>query len=550
MKTEGRQWLCMSALILMAVVLIILSAPVFYLNDDVTMRSILSGAYTGSPDGHAVYMQYPLTGILAVLYRLIGFVPWMEVLFVGSVFCCMFLFARSFESKVQGTLIALAVYIPFVLYMHYTLVAALLAATACYLLVKGDKGIRSGILLLLAFLIRKQVGLLSLPFILCAFIFRVIHIPAQERKRECIDKAKWFAVLAISMLLCSVIHGICYSSEDWKAYSSYNDARTLLYDYTDFLSTESYKENCEAYGMTSTEYDVLYHYNNMLEPSIDAIRMQEIADKVLAGMDGKVVNVSTIKDSIYRYYLQVRYNDTPYNYIWFGMVCLLAIVCICCKGWLQLGVLGALEIGRSLVWTYLIWQGRFPERVSVSLYLIEIMLLLGMLQTMASKEKEPNTKKVLVGWGLAVLLIFACAFEWQDIFRELEHRHKVQKDWDTLKEYCAESPETIYMMDVFSVVPYAENQYTKDSENMKIMGGWLSASPLSEQVFAEMEAKDAAEALLNDKVRLLVNEEKELQWLESYLEGRFGDCELVSCDRIKLQEGGAFSVFKVRRSAP
>ena len=30
--------------------------PVYYLNDDVTMRSIVSGACTGVPDGHAVYM--------------------------------------------------------------------------------------------------------------------------------------------------------------------------------------------------------------------------------------------------------------------------------------------------------------------------------------------------------------------------------------------------------------------------------------------------------------------------------------------------------------
>lgn len=550
MKTTGRKWLGMSALFLVIVVLNILSTPVFYLNDDVTMRSILSGAYTGTPDGHAVYMQYPLTGILALLYRMAGFIPWMEVLFVGSVFCCMVFFAKSFESWLQGILLALAVYIPFMLYMHYTLVSALLAATACYLLVKGDKGIRSGLLLLLAFLIRRQVGLLSLPFVLCAYVFRVLHVPAQERKRECTEKAKWFVILAIGMLLCSVIHGICYSSEEWKEYSSYNDARTLLYDYTDFLSTESYKENCEAYGMTSTEYDVLYHYNNMLEPSIDAERMQEIADKVSAGMDGKVINVATIKDSIYKYYLQVRYNDTPFNYIWLGTVCLLAVVCICCKAWLRLGVLGVLEIGRSLVWIYLIWQGRFPERVSVSLYLIEILLLLGMLQMTASKVKWNAAKKVWVEWGLTVLLISACAFEWKDIFRELEYRHEVQKDWEALKEYCAERPETIYMMDVFSVVTYAESQYSKDLENMKIMGGWLSASPLSEQVFAQMGAKDAAEALYSGRVRLLAKEEKELHWLESYLEGRFGDCELVSCDRIQLPEEGAFSVYEVRRSAP
>ena len=96
MKAAGRKWLCIGTLFIVTVVLIILSTPVFYLNDDVTMRSILSGAYTGTPDGHAVYMQYPLSGVLAILYRVVGFIPWMELFFVGTVLTGMFFFAETF----------------------------------------------------------------------------------------------------------------------------------------------------------------------------------------------------------------------------------------------------------------------------------------------------------------------------------------------------------------------------------------------------------------------------------------------------------------------
>ena len=60
-----------------------LCRPVFYLNDDVTMRSILSGSYTGVPDGHVVYMKYPLTGMLSLLYRLTDKLPWLELFFAG-----------------------------------------------------------------------------------------------------------------------------------------------------------------------------------------------------------------------------------------------------------------------------------------------------------------------------------------------------------------------------------------------------------------------------------------------------------------------------------
>ena len=65
------------------------AAPVYYLNDDVAMRSILSGAYTGSPDGHAVYMGYPLSALLSALYGLtekLGlFIPWFDLFLAGCI---------------------------------------------------------------------------------------------------------------------------------------------------------------------------------------------------------------------------------------------------------------------------------------------------------------------------------------------------------------------------------------------------------------------------------------------------------------------------------
>ena len=47
------------------------------------MRDILSGAYAGVPDGHAVYMKYPLTGMLSLLYRLTGKIPWFSAFLAG-----------------------------------------------------------------------------------------------------------------------------------------------------------------------------------------------------------------------------------------------------------------------------------------------------------------------------------------------------------------------------------------------------------------------------------------------------------------------------------
>ena len=50
--------------------------PVDGINDDWGMYSILSGAYTGTPDAHVMFFLYPLSWLLAKLYTLWRFIPW------------------------------------------------------------------------------------------------------------------------------------------------------------------------------------------------------------------------------------------------------------------------------------------------------------------------------------------------------------------------------------------------------------------------------------------------------------------------------------------
>lgn len=546
MKITEKKWFGYVTLSVVMIVIMIVRPPVFYLNDDVAMRSILSGAYTGTPDGHAVYMKYPLTGVLALLYRILGVVPWMELFFAISIFLCMSFFADCFVSRMMGCVLAFGIYMPFVLYMHYTLVAALLAATAVFLLVKGHMGIKAWMLLLLSFLIRSQVGLLSLPFVICAWVWRMGLLDGGQRKQESIRMLKWGASWIAAVLCCSLIHSVCYSSPEWKEYLDYNDSRTLLYDYTNFLSVDTYGENCTAYGMTSTEYNILYNYNNMLDSSIDAKRMEEIADKVFESMKPAGDLFSSVKNSVRQYITHIRYDDAPFNYIWLGAVLILGCCCVLGKRWFMLGIVAVLELGRSFVWIYLIWKGRFPQRVSQSLYLLEILLLLGMLMTLANGINPAEKVKKIAAWGLTVALLFSCLSQWRNTFDELKYRDDVQKDWETVKEYCEERPETIFFADVFSVVQYAEKQYTRDCENIVLLGGWLSASPLTGEIFDKIGVADAGAALYDGKeVKLLAVKDRDVQWLEAYLQERFGPCELKETGVIVLQDGRDLAEYKV-----
>lgn len=49
----------------------------FYdLNDDVLMKDILAGVYTGTPEGHNIQMLWPVSAFISLFYRAAGDIPW------------------------------------------------------------------------------------------------------------------------------------------------------------------------------------------------------------------------------------------------------------------------------------------------------------------------------------------------------------------------------------------------------------------------------------------------------------------------------------------
>ena len=49
------------------------------LNDDVLMKEILSGNYTGVPEGHNIQMLWLISAAISLLYRIVRIAPWYGV---------------------------------------------------------------------------------------------------------------------------------------------------------------------------------------------------------------------------------------------------------------------------------------------------------------------------------------------------------------------------------------------------------------------------------------------------------------------------------------
>ena len=157
----------------------------------------------------------------------------------------------------------------------------------------------------------------------------------------------------------------------------------------------------------------------------------------------------------------MRYNDLPYNYIWMITVALLVLGFVWTKKWKQLMVLMVLLAGRSAIWLTLIWQGRFPQRISLTLYIVELLLLLSMGMVFLKETqllKGHNSKWPAM--GLTLLLVVLGVFQWTNTNVKIEKQIQLQNQWEVICKYCEASSETTYLTDVFSIVKYAGTHYS------------------------------------------------------------------------------------------
>lgn len=537
LKIPVSKYLC-PLILLLAMLLAGKSCPqIFYLNDDLMIRKILNGTYTGTPDGHAVYMLYPLTGFLALLYKVLPAVPWFELFLSGCIWCCMFLIAEKFHNKIAGMIFVLAAFLPFYVYRHYTVVAAVVAAAAVFLLCRSKERVSSVLLLWLAYMIRSQVGLLSLPFAAAALVWQLLGA-RQDWRQELKGICKYAGILGMGLVLISGINHFYYSSEQWQSYFAYNEARTELFDYTNFFSAEKYTENYEAFGMTREESQILTEYYTMLDGSIDSDRLQEIAGTITSGMWEELELKGIVENCLLKYYLEMRFNHKPYNVICVLAYIVLALCMLLCRRWWELGFLGVFAAGRSAVWLFLIWKDRFPERVALSLYQIELLLLLAVGMTVLRELWEGVlARKVWIARTGTCALVLICLIvgrgQWQETRNKVFRFGYAQDTWQAVRDYCEENPQTTFFWDVFSLSECYDTSDALKPTNVLMIGGWLTESPLAKERLEALGGKDAAEVLYsNDNVRLLANDTYDVTWLQEYFANRFGNCELVATNHI------------------
>ena len=510
-KLTSRSRVCLLLLItaLPFAVLSLIAAPLYILNDDLQIASVLSGAYSGTPDLHTVYMRAPVSFLLSLLYRILPMVPWFGVFLCGTVFLCAFLVMRSCAGKAEDPkqffFNILPVYGAVLLFHlllfwqpHYTVVAACAGATAIFLMIRipGDASTREQRLpylpvfglLLLCDQIRSQVFFMLLPFVGMAVLFCFLR---QEKKREWLKKVL-FLWLGFVLLWTGLyaLHRTAYAGEEWQEYLKLNQARTELYDYTLVWESSEAREWYRECGVTDDAYPLYRYYDLLPDTTVTAERLAKMAE--FQESSRTVTGGHRLKNVLYD--LRVRTlgtgenSDFPYAYLVIFLYIATAILALMEKKYRLLLPLFGSGSFHVLIYGWLIWQGRAPERVTMSLYMTESFLLLAMFLTFMKKE-------LLRGLLAALLLLFALIPAVVDAFVGYREQNSVNYADDVIYSFMADHPDEFFLLETSAAVNCTAPVFRQNlsERNYVLMGGWLFGSPLQKEKLQAFGYADVAD---------------------------------------------------------
>ena len=519
----------------------------FDLNDDVLMKDLLSGSYTGVPAAHNIQMLYPISLLISLVYRLIRNADVYGIFLCLCQYGCLFLILYKTLELVKNVrwkvvvvvaeiLFAIGTLTGHFVYAQYTFTVAMMAGTAAFLVITGEgrkNRIIVCLIIWLSFLVRSEMLLLMLPITGMAWGYRFVTDLKDTDKSEKEIRTiyiRWAIILFVGLIVCEGFDTIAYSSSKWSEFRALFDARTELYDYQTIPEYESNKEFYDSIGLDETEVELLFNYNFGLDSEIDSKVMAKVAAyaksiKEETPMPLRISNA--FSKYIYRLHhfgfqegFEYPQTDAPWNLIILIMYLAVFFTYLSKKkqGLIGIVYLAALFIVRTLLWMYILVGERDPIRITHGLMFAEIALFLGiMIRAMSSEESKTYVRAGLI--LIAAISIIYIPNTMTITVTEGKDRYLVNEPYNELYEYIGSNTEDFYWIDVYSSVSYSEKMFkgTDNSlDNYDILGGWACKSPLQDSKLEAFGYEDIQSSLLSDNAYLVIKKDHSTDWLVSY----------------------------------
>ncbi len=516
--------LCAAAAALYFLLIFILIPFTYGINDDMTLRDIASGAVSGTPDGHLIYVQYVLGKLISLLYMAVQGIDWYALVWLGLMLFCFGLLLyrtaalcrcikRSLLAGLFGALVLFTlVYLDYFVNFQYTIVASITGGTAVffYFTMDPEKPLyvrlrEYAVIALLAWItycIRSQVFMLAVPFGAVLFL--------GKKKIRIAEKAMFLAAVLAGIFVVFIIERGAYSSQEWKDFRNFNQARTEIYDY---YGVPPYSENeafYESIGMEECDVVNLERYRLYFTDGLETGKLEETAEYAEKLWKETQTPIQRVKNGIK---LAAKGFGAESNLL-VNIAAKLFLAAVLIRGWKRrrkdFWMGGSLLLIEGALWLYLGCEGRLPDRVGAALLITEFSCALALLfhGCMDEGKEVSLVKSRVLAAGFFVLAAAVCGLHIASVREERMSAARRNEEFERFNAYFAEHSENVYFYPVDFSGDYTENLRIFRSfevSNGFPLGGWLTFSPLREAGLGKYGIQEVDKALIEkDNIYLVM----------------------------------------------
>lgn len=547
---------------------------IYSTNDDLFIKSIVSGEVTGKPEFRGIYLGVLVGFIISRLYLLIPTLPWYGLFLclcqMLAMLVVLYQCLRHTEKKGNKIIVLLlfclissGIQIQHFAFIQYTVVAAIVGAASIFSFIITEEreeplqffkaNLPSFLLFILSLSIREKATLMLMPIAGMLWLFKWLNGPKPFSRKRIMAYFGYMGIILVLLAGIKVVDRAAYSQESWQKFLDYTRAREQITDYYGYPDYEKYKDLYEQYGISYESYiGAAEHYQILIDENINAEFMQAIATVAREDSRENFSLQSRIKETIINFINRnLDYSDRPLNLFVYTAYAIITLLALIGRKYRALLCEAFLLTGRMVSWFYLIWNGRYPERVTQGLYFGELLSLLAIglfFQLFSTKKKMA----LVISIGLFGILTICCGMKKAaKVQGAVEGRLFTSTAYNQLKEYCASHPDHLYLLDMHSVEYYTEDIFDNQEYrylNFMTLGSWLPKSPLYTEKLHNIGITNLEEAILESSEIFFVfkdDEGIEPDYLYQYFSMKYPQRSFHIADIFKADNGDTFFILQL-----
>ncbi len=465
--------------------------PVDGINDDWGMYSILSGAYTGTPDAHVMFFLYPLSWALSRLYRLWSFVPWYGLFQHAVQILCLFTVYRRIlrirqrhnpQAALWPPALTAFILLFFIMNLNvmaeaqYTTTAGLAAAAAlfCFITSRINQSnigffldnIPTLLLAWVSFSMRQNIFYLMVPMAGMLWLSKWMIAFKNEYEDAAVKLLGFALFLGAGMGVLWGANAAAYSSSEWSDFRKINHYRERVGDFYGWPAYEECPDDLAAMGLDEEAY--LYRMSGAPHIGYDMSvsdwkQMHDLARRCYlarTSLSERMKNMAVSAVNVFFY----QDGMQPANLLTGLLLLLTPVLIFLERNARALFVYLMYLFGRCVSWGYVLYEGRFPKRIVQPLITVDFLILLGIILAFNLLASESRRRYYVILPLLCCLSFFSVYVTHRDV---AESYRVHEKTWQELREYCSAHPDNFYIwtygsgtLEHFYETPFGRGQDT------------------------------------------------------------------------------------------